>query len=55
MSKYVCSACLEEFESDRSNEDAVEEMERLFGDVPPKDRTVVCHDCWLLIFPEEED
>jgi DNA-directed RNA polymerase subunit RPC12/RpoP len=57
MKEFKCVVCKEIFESDWSEEDALEEMRENFGDVPPENREVVCDDCYqkmILEFPIEE-
>jgi DNA-directed RNA polymerase subunit RPC12/RpoP len=44
---YTCAVCDEEFESERSNEEAKAESEAIWGE-KPSDEThdVVCDDCF---------
>lgn len=45
MRTYTCDRCGGTFETDRSDEDAMEEALRLFGEIPPDQIAVVCTDC----------
>ena len=42
---YICSNCKMEFESGWSEEEAINEMQKNFGNIPEKNRVVVCDDC----------
>jgi DNA-directed RNA polymerase subunit RPC12/RpoP len=44
--KYTCGDCGETFESAWSEEEALAEMHRDFGDLAQDDRVVVCDDCY---------
>jgi len=46
---FMCARCGEEFESDWSEEEALEEKNRLFGAVPIEQCSVVCDDCFKII------
>jgi hypothetical protein len=44
--EYTCASCHKTFISERTEEDAIAEKERLFGDVPLSQCDVVCSDCF---------
>ena len=47
---YTCELCKGEFIGSRTHEDCVAEMETIeAAEVPPGERAVVCHDCWVKI------
>ena len=43
---YTCDVCGGTFQSDWSDEDALREMKRNFGDVAKEDRRIACDDCF---------
>lgn len=43
---YICKMCNKEFETDWSHEEAVEEKEKIFGDIPIEECDVVYDDCF---------
>lgn len=49
MAEFICGKCGETFEKGQIDEEALEEMHRIFGDVPPEDQITVCDDCWRLV------
>lgn len=44
--KYTCASCGETHESDRSDEEAMEESKLLWGDLPQSGLVVICDDCF---------
>lgn len=47
LKTYICSMCGEEFQSDRSDEDALEEMyDNNWGDIPLQDMGIACDTCY---------
>ena len=44
--KYICSICKNEYEKKWSDEEAIEEMNDNFGDIPTSDCGIVCDDCY---------
>lgn len=49
---YKCAACGGEFDSERSDEDALAESKRLWGDLPASALTVICDDCFQRGLPK---
>lgn len=45
--EYRCDVCKKVFESGWSDEEATEEKEKLFGDVPDDECGIVCDDCFI--------
>ena len=45
MSRYRCEMCDKTFESGWSEEEALEEMKRDWGEVAPEHRAVICDHC----------
>jgi len=52
---FKCAMCGETFEKARTEEEALEELNELFGDTPVEECEVVCDDCWQKIRPDKED
>ena len=56
---FTCELCEESFpKTGWSDEEAVVEMKEEFGDIPEKDRSVLCDDCYekvMSFMVEEED
>jgi DNA-directed RNA polymerase subunit RPC12/RpoP len=50
---YICAMCGEENEKGWSDEEAVSEMERYFGQVPESARVIICDDCYQKIKPSD--
>lgn len=46
---YRCARCRVVFEKGWSDEEADAEAQQTFGEIPPDERVVVCHDCYLAI------
>lgn len=44
--EYQCAMCKGVFEKGWTDEEALSEMDRDFGAVPPSERAVVCDDCY---------
>ena len=54
---YTCSLCGEVFEKGWTDEEAMEESSKQWGDQPPEELEVVCDDCYrkmMGLAPEEE-
>ncbi len=45
--EYRCACCGEVYEKGRSDEEAMEECEEIFGDT--NDVAIVCDDCWRVM------
>lgn len=43
---FICAHCKEEFEFDWSEEEAIEEKNKNFGDIDIKNCSIVCDDCY---------
>ena len=43
---YVCAVCKEEFESDWSEEEALDELSKTFPGIPVEECESVCDDCF---------
>jgi hypothetical protein len=43
---YVCALCKGSFKTDRDDNEAIAEAEKLFPGVPMKDCVLVCNDCF---------
>lgn len=46
MLTFVCAGCREVCQSDSSDEEALADMRKQFGEVPPAQREVLCDDCY---------
>jgi hypothetical protein len=46
MNRFTCARCKGTFESEWSDEEAVEEAEALFGTFDKQDAAKVCDDCY---------
>lgn len=44
--RYICEDCKQEFESTWDDEDALQEKEKNFGEIPLKLCAIVCDDCY---------
>ncbi len=51
---YKCAACGEVFEKGVSDEEALQEKEELWGEIPLEQMVLVCDDCWKKMFPDED-
>lgn len=51
MSEYTCELCHETFERTRSDEDALAESRKLFGEVEMSELAIVCDDCFKKLEP----
>jgi rubredoxin len=47
---YVCEMCGEEFEKGRSDEDAMRESKKQFGQVPESKLAIICDPCFKKLF-----
>ena len=45
--EYTCQACGGTFERELADEVVLAETRAIFGEVPPEERAIMCHDCWL--------
>ncbi len=43
---YTCAICGGTFETDRPEEDVIEELNQVFGNVPIQECEIVCDDCY---------
>jgi hypothetical protein len=43
---FICGRCKKAFECGRSDEEALSEMRKEFGDLSPGERACVCEDCY---------
>jgi DNA-directed RNA polymerase subunit RPC12/RpoP len=50
---YQCAVCQDVFESDWSDEEAVQEFEGAFAGAPVEDSAVVCDNCYNRIMKGE--
>ena len=48
---FKCAICRQTFRKTRSDQEALVETRRHFGEVPPEDLEVVCDDCYREIDP----
>lgn len=46
---YVCAKCRRVFEKIRSDDDALEDSRRTFGEIPVNERATICDDCHRVI------
>ncbi len=51
--KYQCSCCNNIYDKGWSDEESEAEMKDLWGNLPKKERAVVCDDCFQKIHPEK--
>ena len=51
MSDFVCALCGGTFNKGRPDEEAIAEMEEIFGPVPESERAIICDDCYQKIHP----
>lgn len=49
---YVCDECGETYEAGWSDEEAIAEMKKEFGDIPKEDRAIVCDHCYNQLMKE---
>ena len=47
--EYTCERCHKTYQKGWSDEEAMEESEDIFGEIPKEDRAVICDDCWNYI------
>lgn len=50
--EYKCVRCGNVYEKGWSDEESLNEMKELWGDLPKEDRDVICNDCFNEIHPE---
>ena len=43
----LCECCGVVFHASRTNAEALSEAQTEWGDIPEKERAVICHDCYL--------
>lgn len=50
--EYQCNICKGIFQKTREDEEAISEMESVFGPVPVENQVIVCDDCFQFIRPD---
>lgn len=50
MDDYKCAECGEIFEKEISDKEAMEESAKMFGRQPESELSVICDDCFKMIF-----
>lgn len=53
--KYVCDACLGEFDKKWSDEEAIAEKNALWPSTPLEDYSIICDDCFKEMIGEQHD
>jgi hypothetical protein len=51
LGEFTCAECGETYGRQRTEEEALEEKDALFPDVPIEDCAIVCDDCFKKLMP----
>lgn len=53
--EYQCEVCLNIYERERTDEEALAEMSERFPDEDQSDYGIVCDECYCMLFPQFAD